>query len=122
MKARVKCAECGSPLTDWLHPVPDGFVATWPDHENIVPKGMYWIADDDMTELTGRMVIHLDDRRGMTNHSDRLRFQGCCGPSDGRINQVCMCGEEVATEVSDCWTSYYTHFEPDKTDLDFGSE
>lgn len=122
MKARVVCAKCGNLLTDWLHSVPSDFVVSWADHENIIRKGMYWIADEDMTGLAGRVVIHLDDRRGMINHPDPLRFQGCCGSSDGRINLLCSCDEEVATEVSDCWTSYYAHFEPVKTVLEFQSE
>jgi hypothetical protein len=122
MKARVNCAKCANPLTEWLYSVPGDFVATWADYENIIPKGMYWIADDEMTGLAGRVVIHLDDRRGMINHPDPSRFQGCCGSSDARINLLCICGEEVAHEVSDCWTSYYAHFVPEKTVLEYQSE
>jgi hypothetical protein len=122
MKSRVICKNCRNPLTNWLEPVEDGFVVTWPDSENIIPQGYYWIADDDMNTLEGRIVIHLDDRQGMQNHSDPLRFQGCCGSSDGRINLLCQCGTEVATEVSDCWTSYYAHFEPEATFLQAFSE
>ena len=115
MKSRVICLSCGNPLTRWLDPVGDDFVVTWLDSENIIPQGHFWIADDDMNTLTGRIVVHLDDRQSMKNHPDRLRFQGCCGPSDGRVNLLCECGAEVATEVSDCWTSYYLHFEPQST-------
>jgi hypothetical protein len=115
MRSRVICRRCGRPLTDWLEPVDSGFVVTWPDSENIIPKGRYWIGDDDLHTLEGRVVIHLDDRRGMRNHPDPLRFHGCCGASDGRVNLLCACGAEVATEVSDCWTSYFAHFEPEAT-------
>lgn len=122
MKARVRCAHCGNPLTQWLDSVPGEFVVSWVGDENIVPKGMYWIADEEMTGLAGRVVIHLDDHRGMINHPDLLRFQGCCGSSDGRVNLLCGCGEEVATEVSDCWTGYCAHFEPERTVLEPKSE
>ena len=81
MKALVKCAKCSNQLTEWLYSVPGDFVVTWADYENIIPKGMYWIADDEMTGLAGRVVIHLEDRRGMINHPDPSRFQGCCGSS-----------------------------------------
>ena len=117
MKSRVLCRKCNRPLTDWLSPVKADFVPTWPDSENMIPKGHFWIGDEDVNTLKGRIFLHLDDRHGMTNHPDILRFQGCCGSSDGRVNQLCACGAEVATEVSDCWTSFYAHFEPEATIL-----
>jgi hypothetical protein len=115
MKSRVICRRCGKPLSAWLEPVGEDFIVSWRDEENAIPRGFYWIADEDMGALEGRVVIHLDDRLGMLNHPDVLRFQGCCGSSDGRVNLLCECGAEVATEVSDCWTSYYAHFEPELT-------
>jgi hypothetical protein len=122
MKSRVLCQKCKRPLTDWLFPVGADFVATWPDSENMIPQGHFWIADEDTNTLKGRIFIHLDDRRGMRKHPDPLRFQGCCGASDGRVNLLCECGVEVATEVSDCWTSFYAHFEPDSTILQTDAE
>ncbi|MES2705625.1 MAG: hypothetical protein V4726_03385 [Verrucomicrobiota bacterium] len=122
MKSRIICLSCGEPLTNLLQPVGEHFEVTWPDSENIIPKGHYWIADEDMGILAGRIMIHLEDRRGMKNHPDSFRFQGCCGASDGRINLLCECGAEVATEVSDCWTSYYAHFEPEAALLQPSSE
>jgi hypothetical protein len=86
--------------------------------KNIIPKGMYWIAADDFPQIPGNVVIHLEDRLNMTNHPDADRFVGCCGPSAGLVNQLCKCGAEVATEVSDCWTGYYLHFEPGATELE----
>ncbi|MEK7951592.1 hypothetical protein [Luteolibacter soli] len=118
-KSRVLCGKCLMPLTDWLDPVPAGFVVNWGDYEeNIIPPSHYWIADDDMNRVAGHVVIHLDDRRGMHPHPDGLRFTGCCGPSGDAVNQLCECGAEVATEVSDCWTGHYAHFQPDTTILE----
>ena len=44
----------------------------------------------------------------LKNHLDSYRFQGCCG-SDGLngYNKLCLNNHEVATEFSDCYTSYY---------------
>jgi hypothetical protein len=115
--SRVVCRKCRNPLTDWLETVAQDFVVAWRDQENIIPQGRYWIADSDMNMLEGRVIIHLDDWRGMRNHPNPLRFQCCCGASSGKVNLLCERGKEVATEVSDCWTSYYAHFEPGTTGL-----
>ncbi|MBB6428339.1 hypothetical protein HNQ40_000145 [Algisphaera agarilytica] len=118
MKHRVKCTLCGNPLTTWLELVSSDFDPEWKDGENVIPQGKYWIVDDGMVNLEGQILIHLDDRLNLTNHPESERWVGCCGPSAGMPNQLCgKCGAEVATEVSDCWTSYYVHFEQDKTDL-----
>jgi hypothetical protein len=117
--ARVLCRHCGQSLTKLLERLPESFVPEWVDHQNIIPEGMFWIASDDMNTLEGRGIIHRDDRRHLHDHSDTLRFQGCCGPSAGQVNQLCECGAVVATDVADCWTSYYVHFEPDHTTLKY---
>ena len=103
-----------------MRPVADAFVADFPDGANTVPQGFYWIADDSNADaIIGHVLIHLDDRINMKDHPDYRRHNGCCGEDgcDGP-NQICKCGSEVATVVSDCWTSYYVHFEPDHTILD----
>lgn len=119
MKFRVICQRCESPLTHWLKPVDEDFLVTWPDADNIIPQGHYWVADEDLGRIMGHIVIHLDDLRGLREHPDPdgSRFTGCCGPSAGKVNLLCGCGEEVATEVADCWTGHYAHFEPGTTKL-----
>ncbi|WP_163394242.1 hypothetical protein [Flavobacterium limi] len=51
----------------------------------------------------------------LKDHSDKSRFQGCCGSSglDG-LNKLCLNGHEVATEFSDCWTDEYIEFDNNK--------
>lgn len=118
MKARVICSNCEIPLTGWLTRVRDDFEVKWIDDENIIPKGHYWIADEEMTQSSGQIHTHLEDQIGLIKHSDTARWVGCCGPSAGVPNQLCGCGVEVATEVADCWTSYYRHFNPANTKLE----
>lgn len=117
MRFRVRCKSCGRFLTESLEPVAADFEPDWCDHENIVPRGHFWNAES-LNGLSGtRVIIHIDDRAGLTDHRDALRFHGCCGPSADKVNQVCACGAEVATLVADCWTSYYVHFEPKAIEL-----
>ena len=125
MRARVKCKACDRLLTDWLEPVAADFEVEWRDNENIIPAGHYWIGhglaggrEQPGQTLDGRMFVHLNQRTGMPYHPDINRNYGCCG-RDGcnGPNLKCQCGAEVATEVSDCWTSYYIHFEPEVTEL-----
>lgn len=119
MAAHVKCSKCDATLSVSLEPVDEPFEVEWRDCENIIPKGRYWLAHDLTPDtINGHLVIHLDDRVGLSSHPDHRRHNGCCGDDgcDG-ANQVCTCGSEVATEVADCWTSYYLHFEPRLTSL-----
>ena len=118
MKARVICSKCRKPLTDWLLSVDQGFEVEWKDCENIIPKGHYWVADEEFPQSGGKVHTHLDDQIGLVNDEDSAKWTGCCGPSAGVPNQLCECGSEVATEVADCWTSYFRHFEPDATELE----
>lgn len=119
MLFRIQCSNCGRFLTGCLEPVPVDFDPDWPDCKNMIPRGHYWIAHDIQPErLNGHCLINLDDRFGLGYHPEARRHSGCCGRDgcDGP-NQVCECGAEVATEVSDCWTSYFAHFETDAVAL-----
>ena len=107
------------PLTAQLLPVEKGFSPEFPDGENAIPRGHYWIADDSHTDaIKGHVLVHVDDCLNMKDHPDSRRHNGCCGEDgcDGP-NRICRCGQEVATLVSDCWTSLYLHFEPEHTYL-----
>lgn len=118
MHAIVCCRNCGAALTTELVPVSEGFIPDFPDGSSAIPRGQYWNADDSTPMMKGHTLIHLDDRSNLQDHPDRRRHNGCCGKDgcDGP-NQVCQCGHEVATLVSDCWTSFFLHFEPEKTAL-----
>lgn len=119
MNVSVKCKKCGQTLSMPLEPVKEQFSPEFIDKQNIIPQGHYWIAHDLGNDLlTGHIIINLQDRKNLSTHSDPLRNLGCCG-KDGcnGPNLICTCGSEVATECSDCWTSFYIHFEPLKIDL-----
>jgi len=50
--------------------------------------------------------IRTDDMKSEIGNSDNpRRLNGCCGLDgcDGP-NKICLCGEHVGTEKSDCWT------------------
>lgn len=114
MKSHFECRKCGKSLSDDLEPVSRNFEPFWPDRANMIPRGRYWLARDiTPNHLNGHYLIHPDDRRGLFYHPDSRRHNGCCGRDgcDGP-NQICGCGVEAATEVSDCWTSWFVHFEP----------
>ncbi|ROP27666.1 hypothetical protein [Couchioplanes caeruleus] len=59
------------------------------------------------------VLIHPDDLIVRRLHPDLSRRNGCCGLDgcDGP-NLVCDCGNEIATESSDCWTSRVVRLEP----------
>ena len=108
------------PLTPPLRSVEADFEPEVTDSENLIPKGCFWIAHDFLPDhVNSHIVVHLDDLFDLRNYPDPKRHSGCCGEDgfDGP-NRICGCGEAVATVVSDCWTGYYAHFEPDLVTLD----
>lgn len=119
MKACIRCKKCGQTLSHPLEPVEEPFKPEFKDNQNIIPQGHYWQAHDLASDANkGHLFIHLEDRLNLSDHPDPRRHAGCCGKDgcDGP-NLICTCGQAVATECSDCWTSYYIHFEPLKTEL-----
>ena len=119
IKTRLQCNKCGRFVTSVLEPVSNSFEPDWPDCANMIPRGHYWLAHSIAPEsMNGQYVIHLEDRMNLSYHPDPLRHQGCCGRSSfGRPNQICLCGAEIATEISDCWTSYFAYFQADAVTL-----
>jgi hypothetical protein len=120
MKSLVRCKNCSQVLSTPLTPVAEQFQPEFIDNENIIPRGYFWIAHDLATNaLTGHIVINLNDQLNLTSHPDPRRNNGCCGKDgcDGP-NLLCSCGVDLATERSDCWTSFYIHFEPLKVRLE----
>ncbi len=59
------------------------------------------------------VLISPDDLTVHRLHPDPRRRSGCCGLDgcDGP-NLVCNCGNEIATESSDCWTARVVRLEP----------
>ena len=76
----------------------------FPDEAEAIPEGRFVFFNDGT-------ILNLFVNRNqplLENHKDLSRFSGCCG-SDGcnGMNKVCINNHEVATEFSDCYTSYY---------------
>jgi len=116
----VRCRRCEATLTPPLESVAVDFEPEVTDCENLIPRGRYWIAHDFLPEhVNTHVVIHLEDLLDLSPHPEPRRHSGCCGEDgcDGP-NRICVCGEAVATVVSDCWTGYYAHFEPNLVTLD----
>ncbi|MCF1597523.1 hypothetical protein [Streptomyces muensis] len=61
------------------------------------------------------LVVHPQDTLGRLSRRPGLRDHGCCGlPGMEGPNQLCGgCGGAVATELSECYGPYETHFLPD---------
>lgn len=55
----------------------------------------------------------------LKNHKDKLKFKGCCGPSDfGCLNQVCeKCGFDIGVLIADCWTPVFIGIDLSKVSL-----
>ena len=111
----IKCSNCDATLTKFLIQVDDTFHPTFPDNENTIPSGKYWIGKDlPTTTCDNHIFINLGDAINLKKHPDSSRHNGCCGEDGGDgPNLICWCEVPVATKVSDCWTSYYIHFEPE---------
>ncbi|MGV3525070.1 MAG: hypothetical protein ACO1RX_12640 [Candidatus Sericytochromatia bacterium] len=116
----LTCKKCHRILSVPLEPVAANFQPQFIDNQNVIPRGHFWIAHGlENEDLTGHVVIHLEDPLNLKPHPDFRRSVGCCGKDgcDGP-NLICPCKVPVATERSDCWTSFYIHFEPDKVTLE----
>lgn len=116
----MHCKNCGRVISNLIDKVDGDFLADADCEEHLVPKGKFWLAEDFGREIIrdGTVVINIRDVIGLRKHPDTRRHNGCCGEDgcDGP-NLVCECGDEVATEVSDCWTPHYAHFNSDTTEL-----
>ncbi|GAA3478485.1 hypothetical protein GCM10018966_030150 [Streptomyces yanii] len=60
------------------------------------------------------VVLHPDDAPGLQRHPGSGHV-GCCG-CHGRsgMNRVCPCGAAVGTEISECYTAYELHLDPNR--------
>lgn len=108
---RIYCKKCNEKLTDDLYEI-DSNKLRFEDRVSAIDSGKFsiWKNMNDVKEL----IVAIEHYK-LINHKDFRRFAGCCGSSgiDG-MNKTCKNGHEVATEVSDCWTSHAIFFNLDK--------
>lgn len=52
----------------------------------------------------------------LSDHKDKSRFIGCCGPSNFEtFNQICpKCDSEIGVIIADCYTSHFTGIDSKK--------
>ncbi len=121
------CARCGSRLTPNLRRVPapgydliDDPTLLYQYIPRMLP-GTFAVdpepfgpSDIRCAATRGTVILNPGDIRGTKAHTDYLRRSGCCRPSGTYgPNLVCVvCGSEVATEQTDCWTAPAVHLEP----------
>lgn len=100
----IYCKKCNKRITDELVEM-NRCKITFPDFTDAIPEGRFTIFKDG--EILNLLVNK--NQPLLKDHTDSRRFSGCCGSSgmDG-MNKVCANNHEVATEFSDCYTSYYT--------------
>lgn len=99
----IYCKKCNQRLTDQLTEI-DISKIYFPDFAEAIPEGKFAFYKE------GNILSLLINRNQslLQNHKDLNRFQGCCGSSGiYGMNKVCINNHEVATEFSDCYTSYY---------------
>lgn len=103
---KIFCRKCNVLLTDELIEIEQDKIC-FPDEEEAVPEGRFVFFKQNST----LSILVNRKQELLNNHSDSFRFYGCCG-SDGSngCNKVCSNNHEVATEFSDCYTSYYIEF------------
>jgi hypothetical protein len=129
--AIFKCRTCGTALTRRLTELSESEVdearEALPAEEPaqpLLPRGTFTIDDQPFgpphvpikpgsnmhvsAGPIGTIILHPKDIRRVQRHTDRGRLNGCCDldGTDGP-NLVCAnCGTEVATQQTDCWTSW----------------
>lgn len=99
----IYCKKCNKRITDELVEM-DRSEIIFPDFADAIPEGRFTIFKDAdfLNLLVNKNQPFLKD------HTDTNRFSGCCGSSGiYGMNKVCINNHEVATEFSDCYTSYY---------------
>ncbi|MEO7976632.1 hypothetical protein [Flavobacterium sp.] len=103
---KLYCKVCNVKLTDQLEEIHESALV-FNDGETVIAKNKFSIH----TENGSKEIVVAIDTYFLENHTDRLRFTGCCGSSGlDSMNKTCMNGHEVATEVSDCYTPHYISF------------
>ncbi|WP_163399277.1 hypothetical protein [Flavobacterium fluviatile] len=109
---KIYCRECKIELTQELYEIPEMNLC-WEENMDIMPKSNFSLVINEQGNKKSIMVAI--DNYNLKNHSDKTRFTGCCGSSSfNSLNKVCLCGNEVATEISDCWLSHYIEFDLNK--------
>lgn len=103
--------------------VPRGFYAIDPEtaarrfanhlDRRWVARPFPWDTHTERANPASTYVINPDDALNMVNHPDPRRLAGCCG-STGTAgpNQLCTCGAEVATLISECLEPRELHLHP----------
>jgi hypothetical protein len=109
---KIYCRECEIELTQELLEIPEEDLR-WVDNKDLMPKNNFSVVTNEYSNKKSIMVA-IDDYN-LKDHSDRSRFIGCCGSSNfSSLNKICLCGNEVASEISDCWLSHYIQFDLSK--------
>ncbi|WP_281232487.1 hypothetical protein [Flavobacterium gelatinilyticum] len=109
---KIYCRECEIELTNQLIEIPEENLC-WEDREDIMPENNFSIIFEKETKI--RLLLASIDGHNLKDHSDTRKFQGCCGSAGcNGLNKLCLNGHDVATEISDCWTSHYIKFDIDK--------
>ena len=109
---KIYCRECEIELTQELLEIHEEDLR-WVDNKDLMPKNNFSVVTNEYSNKKSIMVA-IDDYN-LKDHSDRSRFIGCCGSSNfSSLNKICLCGNEVASEISDCWLSHYIQFDLSK--------
>ena len=102
----IYCKKCNERLTEELSEVSYEEI-DFPEKEEAIPEGKFVFNKNNST----LSILTSRNQKLVNDHTDVHRFYGCCG-SDGSngLNKTCINKHEVATEFSDCYTSYYIEF------------
>lgn len=114
----IYCKKCKQRLTGKLIEIELKKIY-FPDFAEAIPEGRFvYFKEGNAVNLYINRNQPL-----LKNHKDTRRFIGCCGSSgmDG-MNKVCINNHEVATEFSDCYTSYYTSVSLENTIIEIIKE
>jgi len=109
---KIYCKECEIELTHELIEIPEADLC-YEDYEDMMAENNFCYVVEPQSKI--EFLLTAVTRHKLKDHSDSRKFSGCCGSSGANgLNKLCLNCHEVATEISDCWTSHYIKFDIDK--------
>ncbi len=105
---KALCKKCKLQITNELEELRDLGLLKIEDGADFIPQGFFMHGDEKRyTGSGGKIIINKSDLINRVSHNDDSRLHGCCGlDGQDRINKTCKNGDEVATELSDCWQAH----------------
>ncbi|SEC00396.1 hypothetical protein SAMN04489761_2224 [Tenacibaculum sp. MAR_2009_124] len=117
---KLCCKNCNDLLTPKVLLKSEIDELSYIDEEELLQEGKF-IEASKVEYNFGIPIEYLINSKSiiLKNHSESIRLQGCCGPSEfDKLNQVCVnCNNEIGVLIADCWTSKFIGVNMSKVSL-----